>query len=91
MHPDEAVQLAMRDLRSRAPNATPPAAPPPHRALDLLRAYVSPLQWYVKDGRTPVAADSIEVGHLPRPHFLPEAAEGADDAALLPVALGVEP
>jgi hypothetical protein len=91
MHPDEAVQLAMQDLRSRAPSSTPPAAPPPHRALDLLRACFSPLQWYVRDGRTPVAADFIEVGHLPRPRFFPDAEETAIDPALLPLAIGVDP
>lgn len=87
MHPDEAVQLAMRDLRSRAPNALPPApAETPHRALDLLRAYFGPLVWYVEDGRTPVAADSIEVGHLPRPRFQLDPAPCLDDA-LLPLAM----
>lgn len=92
MHPDEAVQLAMQDLRGRAAHASPPAAPAvAHRALDLLRAYFRPLRWYVTDGRTPVAAGSIEVGHLPRPRFFPEPAESpAAGAVLLPLALGAK-
>jgi hypothetical protein len=88
MHPDEAVQLAMRDLRARAPIATPHAAPRPHRALRLLRAFFRPLRWYVTDGRTPVAAGSIEVGHLPRPRFVPEPAAPCVEAAA-PLALGL--
>jgi hypothetical protein len=87
MHPDEAVQLALNDLRSRAPNNTPAAARPhaPNRALDLLRAYLLPLRWYVTDGRTPVAGDEAGTGHLPRPRWAPESAEPALDA-LLPLA-----
>lgn len=47
MHPDEAVQLALQDLRTRAPNSTPPHVEARHRGMDLLRAYFSPLRWYV--------------------------------------------
>lgn len=87
MHPNEAVQPAMRDPRARAPISTPPAAPKPHRARRLLRAFFSPLRWYVTEGRTPVAAGSIEVGHLPRPRFVPGAAPRVEPA--VPLALEV--
>lgn len=91
MHPDEAVQLALDDLRSRAPNSTPAAAPlhAPHRALDLLRACLRPLRWYVTDGRTPVAGDEPGTGHLPRPRWGSESAGPVRDA-LLPLAAGTE-
>ena len=46
MDPDEAVQLAMQDLRTRAPNATPPRMEARQRGLDLLRAYFSPLRCF---------------------------------------------
>jgi hypothetical protein len=84
MHPDEAVQLAMQDVRSRAPNSTPPHVETRHRGMGLLRAYFSPLRWYVAEGRSP-AGDVTEVGHLPRPRFGTEPHD-ATDAALLPLA-----
>jgi hypothetical protein len=82
MHPDEAVELALQDLRSRSTTHTPDApSAHPYRTLDLLRAYFSPLRWYVADGRSP-AGDVTETGHLPRPRFQAESAAPAADAAL---------
>jgi hypothetical protein len=89
MHPDEAVQLALQDLRSRAPNSAPPHVEARHRGLDLLRAYLSPLRWYVTDGRSP-AGDVTEVGHLPRPCVHAGPAPAMDEA-LLPLAMGACP
>ncbi len=90
MHPDEGVQLAINDLRSRAPSsaAPVPAAPADSVAVSVLRAYLGPLRWYVTDGRTPVADAGAAVGHLPRPRFAVESVETSMDAALL--ALGVD-
>lgn len=106
MHPDEAVELALQDLRSHSteqqryegvgyvgtgiePHGTGAPNAHPSRALELLRAYFSPLRWYVTDGRSP-AGDVTETGHLPRPRFHAEPAESATDAALLPLALGAD-
>ena len=81
MHTDRAVQPTQAP-RARAPIHTTRKP----RLHGLLRAFFSPLRWYVTEGRTPVVAGSIEVGHLPRPRLLPEpAAERVDDAALLPL------
>ncbi len=90
MHPDEAVQLAMQDLRSPGRHAPPPAVRAPARSIAsaLLHAYFGALRWYVQDGRTPVADAGTDVGHLPRMRFSFQAAEPATDAALVP--LGVE-
>ncbi|HEX6911869.1 MAG TPA: hypothetical protein VF142_15810 [Longimicrobium sp.] len=85
MHTDRAVQPTAQAPRTRAPNHTTPAAPGEPRPPRLLRAFFSPLRWYVTEGRTPVVAGSIEVGHLPRPRLRPEpAAETAHGAARLP-------
>lgn len=88
MHPDEAVQLALQDLRSRGLHVPPPASEPA-RAFTLLHAYLRRLSWYVEDGRTPAADDGAAVGHLPRPRFTLDDAADAADAALAPLAMGV--
>lgn len=80
MHPD---QIDAQDPRTPAPAAHHNAA------MDLLRAYFSPMRWYVQDGRTP-AGDVTETGHLPRPRFHTESAEELIDPALLPLAMGAE-
>lgn len=67
MHPDEAVQIAIQDLRSHGRHAPPPAAPARSIASALLHAYFGALRWYVQDGRTPAADGGSAVGHLPRP------------------------
>ena len=75
MHPDEAVHLAIQDLRNPAGHIAPsaPHEHAPSRAFELLRGYFAPLRWYVQDGRTPPSADpGAVVGHLPRPRFAPE-------------------
>lgn len=85
MHTDRAVQPTTQAPRV-LPIHTTPAAPRESRLRGLLRAFFSPLRWYVTEGRTPVVAGSIEVGHMPRPRLLPEpAAQTAMDAALLPL------
>jgi hypothetical protein len=82
MHTDRAVQPTARAPRTHAPIH----ARREPRLRGLLRAFFSPLHWYVMNGRTPVVAGSIEVGHLPRPRLLPEpAAETARNAALVPL------
>lgn len=90
MHPDEAVQLAIQDLRTRAPHRVSVLRPQaPSLLVRLLRAWFAPLAWYVADGRTPPSADpGAVVGHLPRIRLTTGARETAMDAALLPLALG---
>lgn len=85
MQPDEAVQLAMQDLRTRAPNTARPRLPePPHRTLDLLRAWFRPLRRHAEHPRTPVR-DGADAGHLPYLH--PQPAAAAPGEVLLPVAV----
>ena len=92
MHPDEAVQLAIHDLRRRAPHTVSVLRPQaPSMLARLLRAWLAPLAWYVADGRTPASADpGAVVGHLPRLRLRAEARERerAMDTALAPLALG---
>lgn len=88
MHPDEAVHLAIQDLRDPTPRIGPsaPHEHTPSRAYELLHAYFAPMHWYVQDGRTPAGADGgTLVGHLPRPRFVVDA-EPEAEAALLPLA-----
>lgn len=86
MHTDRAVQPTTQAPHVRLPIHSTPAAPREPRLPRLLRAFFSPLRWYVTEGRTPVVAGSIEVGHLPRPRLLPEpAAQTANAAAVLPL------
>jgi len=87
MHPDEAVQIAIQDLRSPGRYAPPPMrrAAAPSLASRLVHAYVQALRWYVQDGRTPVADQGSAVGHLPRVRFSIDAPRPAVDAALVPV------
>lgn len=73
MHPQEAVDLAIQDLRGR--NAAHPVPMPTDSPLYLLtrglwRRYLSAWTWYVRDGHTP-PADSAEVGHLERVGIFP--------------------
>lgn len=83
MHLDHAVQSAPRDTRTHAPRIHDTPATSRGRLSRLLRAYVRVMRWYVTDGRTPVAAGSIEVGHLPRPRFVPKAAPSARATVLV--------
>ena len=87
MHPDEAVQLAIQDLRSRGLHFASPA-PDPARSINLLHVILRRLTWYVQDGRTPPADQGAAVGHLPRPRFTFDAEDSAD-AALAPLGLWV--
>jgi|GEM_PF-2989475 len=69
MHPDEAVDLAIQDLRARGaahPAAMRSDSPP----LTLWRRYLGAWTWYVRDGRTP-PADIAETGHLERVGIVP--------------------
>lgn len=87
MHPDEAVQIAIQDLRTPGLHAPPPAVRAPGRSIAaaLLHAYSGALRWYVQDGRTSVADGGTAVGHLPRMRL---GVDAAADADLVP--LGVE-
>lgn len=87
MHPDEAVQIAIQDLRSPGRHAPPPMqrASAPSIVSRLLNAYVESLRWYVQDGRTPVADQGSAVGHLPRVRFSIDAPRPAADAVLVPL------
>lgn len=92
MHPDEAVQLAIQDLRTRGNHPAPPAAhgPSSSAASRLLHAYFAPLRWYVAEGRTPVADEGAATGHLPRPRLSFHERDPAD-AALAPLGVEVGP
>lgn len=73
MHPDEAVSIAIQDLRSHLA----PARPAPRFALltrSLWRRYLTGWTWYVQDGRAPQFDDSPETGHLGRFSLQPAAA-----------------
>jgi hypothetical protein len=85
MHPDEAVQLAIQDLRTQHAPAPKLQARERSLASRLLHAYFGALSWYVQDGRTPVADAGAAVGHLLRMRLSFDAAEPAVDAALLPL------
>lgn len=74
MHPDEAVGLAMQDLRALEAQPSPYAAPQSGGApRSLWGRYLEGWTWYVREGRTPPAAAG-EVGHLPRRGIVPAAA-----------------
>jgi hypothetical protein len=74
MHPDEAVELAMQDLRALEAQPSPHAARPAGGALSSLWGrYLEGWTWYVREGRTPPAA-AVEVGHLPQRGIVPAAA-----------------
>ncbi len=83
MHPDEAVDLAIQDLR-----AIGAAHPVPMRsgsafhlaARGLWRRYLGAWAWYVRDGRTP-PADTAEIGHLERVGIVPARARVTLEAA----------
>ena len=73
MHPHEAVDLAIQDLRARgAAHPVPMRTDSPLYLLTrgLWRRYLSAWTWYVRDGRTP-PAESAEIGHLERVGILP--------------------
>jgi hypothetical protein len=73
MHPDEAVDLAIQDLRAiGAAHPVPMRSGSPFHLLarGLWRRYLDAWTWYVRDGRTP-PADSAEVGHLARAGIVP--------------------
>lgn len=73
MHPDEAVHIAIQDLRSHLA----PVRPAPRFALltrSLWRRYLAGWTWYVQDGRVPPVDGSLETGHLGRPSLFPAAA-----------------
>ena len=87
MHPDEAVQLAIQDLRSSDRHGPAPTLQASGRSSvsRLLHAYFGALSWYVQDGRTPVADAGAAVGHLPRMRLPFDVGQPAVDAALLPL------
>jgi hypothetical protein len=72
MHPDEAVSIAIQDLRAHLA----PARPAPRFALltrSLWRRYLAGWTWYVRDGRTPQFDGRPETGHQGRLGLLPAA------------------
>lgn len=84
MHPDEAVDLAIQDLRAiGAAHPVPMRSPSPFHLLarGLWRRYLGAWTWYVRDGRTP-PADSAEVGHLERAGIFPARAPRAPRVTL---------
>jgi hypothetical protein len=71
MHPDEAVDLAIQDLRARgAAHPLPMRSDSPLSPLTLWRRYLGAWTWYVRDGRTP-PTETIETGHLERAGTVP--------------------
>lgn len=92
MHPDQAAQIAIQDLRSRGLHAPRPAGRGPSSSIGstLLHAYFGALRWYVEDGRAP-AGEGAAVWHLPRARVTVHAKKPADEAlAPLGLGLGVE-
>jgi len=95
MHPQEAVDLAIQDLRAH--HAAHPVPVRSASSIHLLarglwRRYLGAWTWYVRDGRTP-PAESVEVGHLERAGILParaprRALEAACDCPPLAGAMG---
>jgi hypothetical protein len=74
MHPDEAVGLAMQELRTLEAQPSRHHAPLASAApQSLWGRYLEGWTWYVREGRTPPAAAG-EVGHLPRRGIVPAAA-----------------
>jgi hypothetical protein len=73
MHPDEAVSIAIQDLRS---HLAPVRSTPRFTLLtrSLWRRYLAGWTWYVRDGRAPQFDSSPETGHLGRLSLLPGAA-----------------
>ncbi|HEX8693585.1 MAG TPA: hypothetical protein VF746_14275 [Longimicrobium sp.] len=83
MHPDEAVSIAIQDLRSHLA----PARPAPRFTLltrSLWRRYLAGWTWYVQDGRAPQFDDSPETGHLGRFSLLPTGPARARPVAAIP-------
>jgi hypothetical protein len=73
MHPDEAVDLTIQNLRvSNAAHPVPMRSGSPLHLLfrGLWRRYLGAWTWYVRDGRTP-PSDSAEIGHLERIGIVP--------------------